>query len=296
MKNKQEQKKKFYQKWWFWVIVVFALIGGCSNSNNEVAQNVVEKGQEVTNVKPKESETIKETEEPEQVPQEVYIIGSDKKTVRSIFKDYKEKSSLMGENAIDFDSKDLLVTVFFKGEKADGVILLSNNLDDMNTVTGEGSYVSEHYDELVKMATNDTNIEIESDLTKFNSQGKKKVASELYIGNTPYNEENTSSASSAAKTAKNTGSNTKNKEESEFSHCLESGIVAGVKIYLKPSNDAYVGTITAFSDEVYNERGKKEKGVYLSGGGNDGWYKRSEVRYCYVRKDDPNLPSDRLVY
>lgn len=78
MKNKQ--KKRFYQKWWFWVLVVFALIGGCSNSDNEVAQNVVEKGQEVTNVQPKESETTKETEEPEPVPQEeLYIIGSNQK-------------------------------------------------------------------------------------------------------------------------------------------------------------------------------------------------------------------------
>ena len=74
MKNTQEQKKKFYQKWWFWVIVIFALIGGCSNSNNEVAQNVVEKGQEVTNVQPKESPKPQKTEE----PKEIYIIGSDK--------------------------------------------------------------------------------------------------------------------------------------------------------------------------------------------------------------------------
>lgn len=276
MKNKQE-KRKFYQKWWFWVIVVFALIGGYSNSDNEVAQNVVEKGQEVTNVQPKESETIKETEEPEPVPQEeLYVIGSDKETVRGIFKDYKEKSSLMGENAIDFDSKDLLVTVFFNDDKADGVIFLSNNLDDMNATTGEGSYVSEHYNELVKMATNDDSIKIETDLTKFNSQGNKKAVAELYIGNTPYNEETTTT--STVKTENNTNSNTETKEESEFSYCLESGIVAGVKIYLKPSNDSYVGTITAFNNDMYDEKGKKQKGVYLSGGVNDGWYKRSDIK------------------
>lgn len=297
MKNKQDKKKKLYQKWWFWVIVLFALIGGCSNSDNEVTQKVVEKGQEVTNVQPKESEITKETEEKKPVPQEeFYIIGSDKETVRNIFKDYKEKSSPMGEGAIDFDSKDLLVTVFFNNEKADGVIFLSNNLDDMNTITGEGSYVSEHYDELLKMATNDDTIKIETDLSKFNSQGNKKAVAELYIGNTPYNDEKAPSASSIAETAQNTDSNTEKKEESEFSYCLESGIRAGVKIYLKPSNDTYVGTISAFSDDMYDERGKKAKGVYLSNGVKDGWYKRSDIKKCYVRKDDPNLPSDRLVY
>ncbi len=298
MKNNQEKKKKFYQKWWFWAIVVFIIIGNFANSDSEVSKNVIEKGQEVTNVQSTKPDSIEEipSEPTESAKKELYIIGSDKETVRNIFNGYKEKSSIMGDNAIDFDNDNLLVTVFFNNEKADGVIFLSNNLDSMNMSTGEGSYVSKHYDELVKMATNDTNIKVESDLTKYNSQGEKKVASELYIGNTPYNDEKTTSASSTTENAQNTNTKAKNKEESEFSYCLESGIRAGVKIYLRPSNDSYVGTITAFSDDTYNEKGKKEKGVYLSGGPNDGWYKRSEVKKCYVRKDDPNLPSDRLVY
>ena len=76
---------------------------------------------------------------PTDIPkEESYIIGSDKETVRNIFSDYKEKKSIMGENAIDFDNNNLLVTVFFTNEKADGVIFLSNNVDDMNTLTGEG--------------------------------------------------------------------------------------------------------------------------------------------------------------
>ena len=148
------------------------------------------------------------------------------------------------------------------------------------------------------MATNDISIKIESDLTKFNSQGNKKVASELYIGNTPYDESGDTeipASSPAPEHTQSTNTSSDKTKESEFSHCLETGLVAGVKIYLQPNNESYVGTITAFSDEVYNERGKKEKGVYLSGGVNDGWYKRSEIRYCYVRKDDPNLPSYRLI-
>lgn len=222
------------------------------------------------------------------------IIGSDAATVRKLLNSYTEKSSVMGENAIDFDNDNLLITVFFTNGKADGVIFLSNNLNTMNTITGEGSYVSQHYDELVKMATNDTGIKIESDLMKYNSKGNKKVASELYIGNTPYADENSSSASQISETSQSTTKSTEAKEESEFSYCLESGIVAGVKIYLQPNNESYVGTITAFSDEIYNEKGKKEKGVYLSGGASEGWYKRKEIRYCYVRKDDPKLPSGRL--
>lgn len=231
--------------------------------------------------------------------EELFIIGSDRETVRNILNGYKEKSSIMGENAIDFDNDNLLVTVFFANEKAEGVIFLSNNLDNMNMTTGEGSYVSQHYDELIKMATNDTSIKIENDMTKLNSQGKKKVASELYIGNTPYTDANNSTSNSTSPTTSSTKQSNNNspedKEKSEFSYCLESGIVAGVKIYLKPNNESYVGTITAFSDEIYNEKGKKEKAVYLSGGSNDGWYKRSEIKKCYVRKDDPNLPSTRLI-
>lgn len=252
----------------------------------------------VSTITPTSEEQMSTDVSLEEPKTDVCIIGSDKETVRKIFDGYKEKTSIMGENAIDFDNDNLLVTVFFTNEKADGVIFLSNNLNDMNATTGEGSYVSQHYDELVKMATNDTSVKIESDLTKFNSQGNKKVASELYIGNTPYDENGnteTPVSSPAPEPTQSSYTSSDKTEESEFSHCLETGLVAGVKIYLQPNNESYVGTITAFNDEIYDERGKKTKGVYLSGGAKDGWYKRSEIRYCYVRKDDPNLPSYRLI-
>ena len=92
----------------------------------------------------------------------------------------------MSDNALDFENNDLLVTVYFNGEdKADGVLFMQNSFDGVDTLTGEGSYISKHYDELVAMATNDPNIKIETDLTKYNSQGVKKYPMEIYIGNIP---------------------------------------------------------------------------------------------------------------
>lgn len=222
------------------------------------------------------------------------IIGSDKDTVRKLLNNYKETKSVMAENALDFENNDLLITVYFNDEKADGVLFMQNNLDGVNTMTGEGSYVSKHYDELVKLATDDPNIKVESDLTLHNSQGIKKEAMELYIGNIPNISNSTASANSAEPTPEPTQTTT-NTEKSEFSQCLSSGIVKGVKLYSAPNNDSYIGTITAFSDEIYDEKGKKTKGVYISDSKNDGWYKRSEIGRLYVRNDDPCLPSGRYV-
>lgn len=116
-----------------------------------------------------------------------YIIGSNKNTVRKILSAYKETPSIMGDNALDFENKDLLITVYFdKNDIADGVFFMQNSFDGVDDLTGIGSYVSKHYDELVKMATNDPNVKIESDYTKFNSQGVKKAPMELYIGNIPF--------------------------------------------------------------------------------------------------------------
>ena len=241
------------------------------------------------------------------------IIGSDKDTVRKIFDGYKETKSIMSDNALDFENNDLLITVYFNGEdKADGVLFMQNSLDGVDTLTGEGSYISKHYDELVAMATNDPNVKIETDLTKYNSQGVKKYPMEIYIGNIPESKpkstENTDSGyaqfnpetghfeKTDDKTEpKQQSNNTETKPKSEFSYCLSSGIVKGVKLYSAPNNDSYVGTITSFSNNISDERGKKTKAVYISGGKNDGWYKRNEIGRLYVRNDDPCLPSGRYV-
>ena len=211
-----------------------------------------------------------------------YIIGSDKEAVRSIFNGYTEKSSLMGENAIDFDNNNLLVTVFFTNGKADGVIFLSNNVDSMDTITGEGSYVSKHYDELVKMATNDTKIKIESDLTKSNSQGKKKVASELYIGNTPYNDTTTTTQNTTTPEAKTNAS-----DDSKFESLVFLNV--GVKVYRYKDENSYLGTIKMVDRDYKDENGKKVGAVYLEGGEVEGWYHRRDlVSNCYIRSDDPH--------
>ena len=223
------------------------------------------------------------------------IIGADKDNVRKIFDGYKETKSIMSNNALDFENNDLLVTVYFNSNDiADGVLFMQNSLDGVDTLTGEGSYISKHYDELVAMATNDPNVKVETDLTKYNSQGVKKYPMEIYIGNIPDTSSNTASASTA-ETPEPTQATTANTEKSEFSYCLSSGIVQGVKLYSAPNNDSYFGTITSFSNDILDERGKKTKGVYISGGKSDGWYKRSEIGRLYVRNDDPCLPSGRYA-
>ena len=65
---------------------------------------------------------------------------------------------------------------------------------------------------------------------------------------------------------KQQSTNTETKPKSEFSYCLSSGIVQGVKLYSAPNNDSYVGTITSFCNDISDERGKKTKAVYISGG------------------------------
>ena len=223
------------------------------------------------------------------------IIGSDKDNVRKIFDGYKETKSIMSDNALDFENNDLLITIYFNSDDiADGVLFMQNSFDGIDTLTGEGSYISKHYDELVAMATNDPNVKVETDLTKYNSQGVKKYPTEIYIGNIPDASSNNASAS-AAETPDPTQSATASIDKSEFSYCLSSGIVQGVKLYSAPNNDSYVGTITSFSDDILDERGKKTKAVYISGGKSDGWYKRSEIGRLYVRNDDPCLPSGRYV-
>ena len=224
------------------------------------------------------------------------IIGSDKDTVRKLFDGYKETKSIMSDNALDFENNELLITVYFNGEdKADGVLFMQNSFNGVDTLTGEGSYISKHYDELVAMATNDPNVKIETDLTKYNSQGVKKYPMEIYIGNIHESQPKSTENTNAKTEPKQQSNNAETKPKSEFSYCLMSGIVQGVKLYSAPNNDSYVGTITSFSNDILDERGKKTKAVYISGGKNDGWYKRSEIGQLYVRNDDPCLPSGRYV-
>lgn len=283
-----------------------------TENSKKYALEVLKYDPENIEAKALSGQTVSNTPTPEPKANNV-IIGSDKDTVRKIFNGYKETKSIMSDNALDFENNDLLVTVYFNGEdKADGVLFMQNSFDGVDTLTGEGSYISKHYDELVAMATNDPNVKIETDLTKYNSQGVKKYPMEIYIGNIPeskpkstentdsgyvqYNPETGHLEKTDGKTEpKQQSNNTETKPKSEFSYCLTSGIVQGVKLYSAPNNDSYVGTITSFSNDILDERGKKTKAVYISGGKNDGWYKRSEVGQLYVRNDDPCLPSGRYV-
>ncbi len=112
------------------------------------------------------------------------LIGADKDNVRRLLSKYKETKSFMSDNALDFEDKNLLITVYFNSDNiADGVLYMQNSLDGINLVTGAGSYVGTHYSELVKLATTDKSIKVETDVTKYNSQGKKTTPMEIYVGN-----------------------------------------------------------------------------------------------------------------
>ncbi len=112
------------------------------------------------------------------------LIGADKANVRKLLKKYKETKSFMSDNALDFEDKNLLITVYFNSKDiADGVLFMQNSLDGIDTITGAGSYVGRHYNELVNLATTDKSIKVETDVTKYNSQGKKTTPMEIYVGN-----------------------------------------------------------------------------------------------------------------
>lgn len=86
-------------------------------------------------------------------------------------------------NSIKFENKNLMIGVDFdKNGNAEGVYLESLNLQDMDFVTQKGSYVSLHYNELVRLATGGKNIKVESDNIKYNQSGTKKYPGALLIG------------------------------------------------------------------------------------------------------------------
>ncbi len=115
------------------------------------------------------------------------LIGADKDNVRRLLSKYKETKSFMSENALDFEDHNLYITVYFNSEDiAEGVLFMQASLDGIDTITGAGSYVGSHYNELVKLATTDKSVKVETDVIRYNSQGKKKVPMEIYVGKVPH--------------------------------------------------------------------------------------------------------------
>lgn len=179
-------------------VIIFKINSSDNNVQNNVAETTITTSSQTPTPIPTQTPTPIPTDTPAPTPiispqtpvltNNECIIGSDRTKVRALLKNrYKETKSIMGENALDFENDDLLITVFFSSEgKADGVFFMQNSFDGVDSLTGEGSYVSQHYDELVKLSTNDPNIKIESDYTKYNSKGIKKAPMELYIGNIPF--------------------------------------------------------------------------------------------------------------
>lgn len=213
------------------------------------------------------------------------LIGTTKENVRRLLSEYKETKSIMSDNALDFENKDLLITVYFNSNDiVDGVLFMQNSFDGVDTSTGVGSYVNSHYDELVKLATDDPNVKVESDLTLYNSKGVKKEAMEIYIGNIP-NMSNTSVSPQneySEKTAEPTVAATPEFKEIVF-------LNVGLKVYKYKSDSSYIGTIKIVDKDYKDERGKKVGAVYLEGGEVEGWYKREDIHRCFARSDDPFL-------
>jgi len=198
-------KKPWYKKWWVLLILIVIIVSmgnkdketDYANTNNKpTAQEQSENSDSNNKLTATPVATPTLTPIPEATPsitpkqdtkKGTELIGSTKDEVRKLLNNYKETKSNMGSNALDFENNNLLITVFFNSSgNADGVMFLSNNINTMDDLTGDGSYVSKHYNELVKLATTNSSILIETDLTKYNSKGVKKTPMELYIGNVPH--------------------------------------------------------------------------------------------------------------
>lgn len=110
---------------------------------------------------------------------EKYIIGANKEQIRTMFSGWEyvpRYEQNVDPNAMKFENSDLMVVIDFDSQKvAEGVSFLSNgNLGDM--ITGKGSYVDIHYNELVQWATGGKNLKV----VKGNVS---QYPVEIYIGN-----------------------------------------------------------------------------------------------------------------
>ncbi len=177
-------------------IVIFLFCFGFTS--NEFKFYLQENSNTVLPVNEPEKESKAETAEKQKLEQNLsdkksndVILGSTETEVRKLLHRYREEQSPF-EDELYFENEDLLITVYLtysdkqNTKIAEGVTFESCNYQNINPITMEGAYVSTHYDELVALSTNDENVLIETDLTKYNSSGAKKAASQLYIGNVPH--------------------------------------------------------------------------------------------------------------
>ena len=118
----------------------------------------------------KSADAKKDDVKQEDVQKKTEIIGSTKEEVISMLDEYTIDSKYtenVDKNALKFQDENLLIVVDFNSSGiAEGVYFLSNN-KDMDFVTGEGSYVSKNYDELLKLATSNKNLKIVNDVFEY---------------------------------------------------------------------------------------------------------------------------------
>lgn len=114
-----------------------------------------------------------------------YIIGSNKMQVTKFLTDkgYTIDNKNVEPNVIEFLKDEMVILVYFdEDDISEGIWIESY---DGDFVTGEGSYVSLHYDELILLASGDKNIDITNDLIEFNNLGNLKYPTVLIIGHVP---------------------------------------------------------------------------------------------------------------
>lgn len=108
------------------------------------------------------------------------IIGADKATIQTMFSKWQYKDTYtknVDPAALKYIGQGVMAIVYFNDAgKAEGVSFLSNPPNMGDPVTGAGSYVHQHYDQLIQWANgNQKNAAIPNVSTQY--------PVELYIGN-----------------------------------------------------------------------------------------------------------------
>lgn len=117
-----------------------------------------------------------------------HIIGSTRKQVKKLLTDKgykfdKKYTENVDANAMDFEKKNVGILVYFdENNIAEGVYVESW---DGDILTGEGSYVSLHYDDLISLTSGDKNISVTNDLIEFTDFVYLEYPTWLEIGNLP---------------------------------------------------------------------------------------------------------------
>lgn len=180
--------KKRYQinvlKYYVIGFVLFLVLFGLTANNSGTSDNKDSVGKPTITepekaLPPVEQAAVEQIAEPPK-----YIIGATREQIRTMFSGWEyvpRYEQNVDPHAMKFQNNDLIVVVDFDSNMiAEGVSFLSNGKDFSygelgDAVTGKGSYVDIHYNELVQWATGGENFKVDKDVTQY--------PVEIYIGN-----------------------------------------------------------------------------------------------------------------